>query len=141
MRHSRLMILYLSLYLHDFVSDALITNVGIHNNDKAGESMKRQNMKLQQVLHTVAKVWLKANVQKSCQGEYLVDRTLTNRVIETCSKKHILDSLQHLHGEEEEDSSGQLEVAGSGVDPPSSEQPDQGEGQAHFPSEAHSLKG
>jgi hypothetical protein len=66
----------------------------------------------------VAKVWLEADMEKSGEGENLVDNSVAHRIIKTRCKKKILNDLQKLHGEKEKDATGKFDVVSSGVHPP-----------------------
>ena len=66
----------------------------------------------------MAKVRLKADMQKSKESEDAVDRSITCWVIQSSSNKDVLDSLQEFHCEEKENTTGELSVASSSINPP-----------------------
>mmetsp|Transcript_17190 Transcript_17190/g.28764 ORF Transcript_17190/g.28764 Transcript_17190/m.28764 type:complete len:249 (+) Transcript_17190:273-1019(+) len=66
----------------------------------------------------MTEIRLHADVKESSQSQNTVDPGITSWVIQSSRNKHILNSLQKLHREEEEDPGSQLHIVGLGVDPP-----------------------
>lgn len=92
----------------------------------------------QRLVDHMAEVGLEANVDETANGEELVDEGLALGGVEASSDENVLDGLKHLHGEEEEDTSSELTVAGRVVDPPRDEEAKQGKASGHVTVKAHS---
>mmetsp|Transcript_21650 Transcript_21650/g.31511 ORF Transcript_21650/g.31511 Transcript_21650/m.31511 type:complete len:90 (-) Transcript_21650:25-294(-) len=76
-------------------------------------------------------------MQKSKESEDAVDRSITCWVIQSSSNKDVLDSLQEFHCEEKENTTGELSVASSSINPPCSEKAKGCKARRHLPSETH----
>jgi len=87
----------------------------------------------------VAEVGLEADVDEAQHGEDLVDHGFTDGISKTSGEEEVLDGLEEFHGEEEEDTSSKLTVAGAGMNPPGSEETNSGEATGHISVEAHFL--
>lgn len=90
-------------------------------------------------------------MQEAQKGEDLIDRIVARSGCQSSESAVValaaslqfrcnvivLNCLQELHGKEEENTTGQLNVGSSGVDPPSREQTNSRKGGGHFTREAH----